>query len=119
MRISLFVFAALTVVVLAVWALNENHKTRAVGVRVERLAAEIGNQGEKLNYLKAEWAHLSRPERLATLVERYFDDLKLVPLTYANLISIQKIPTLTEWPKHDSETESLEGGLFASMASRP
>ena len=108
MRILLFALTALTVVVLAVWASSENHNTRRVNDRVERLASEIGKQGERLNHLKAEWAHLSRPERLAMLVERYFDDLGLVPLTYENLISVRRIPLMMDGNSATSASESME-----------
>lgn len=80
MRGFLFVIAALGVMGLAFWAYQENYKTQAVIGDVRALHADIGAAHERLGMLRAEWAYLNRPDRLADLAELNFDRLGLLPL---------------------------------------
>ena len=92
MRTHYLVLSFLPVVALAWWAYSENYQTRKAVDRVEALQAEIGVARESLNWLHAEWAYLNRPERIAALVDRYFDDVQLVAFTAGRFGSVQSIP---------------------------
>jgi len=76
----LFVVAALAVMGLAFWAYQENYKTQATIREVRELHAQIGASHERLSMLRAEWAYLNRPDRLADLAELNFDRLGLLPI---------------------------------------
>lgn len=81
MRILLYLSATVLVVLCAVWAYRVNYSTQDAQNRVADLRAAIAQERETLAVLRAEWAYLNRPDRLAVLVERNADALGLVPLT--------------------------------------
>ncbi len=72
---------AALVLALAVWAYQENYRTRAAQDRLDTLRAEIATLQETRAVLRAEWAYLNRPERLRELVELNFERLRLMPMT--------------------------------------
>jgi hypothetical protein len=76
----LYVLAAFGVMGLAFWAYQENYKTQASTKEVRALHAQIGAAHERLGMLRAEWAYLNRPDRLADLAELNNDGLGLLPL---------------------------------------
>jgi hypothetical protein len=80
MRGLFYVLAALAVIGLAFWAYQENYKTQSAIAEVRGLHGEIGAAHERLGMLRAEWAYLNRPDRLADLADLNFDRLGLLPL---------------------------------------
>jgi hypothetical protein len=80
MRGLLYLLSALGVIGLAIWAYNENHKTQQATAQVRELHREIQSLREAIGVQRAEWAFLSRPERLQSLTEINFMRLRLIPL---------------------------------------
>lgn len=80
MRVVLFLSAAVLVAVCATWAYRVNYATQGALNRVADLRAEIAREREALAVLRAEWAYLNRPDRLAALVAGPGAVLELVPL---------------------------------------
>ena len=80
MRTILYIVTAVVVMGLAFWAYRENYKTQAALDHLDALQHEVGEAHTRLNMLRAEWAYLNRPDRLADLAELNFDRLGLLPL---------------------------------------
>ncbi len=80
MRGLFFVLAAFAVMSMGFWAYQENYKTQAETAEVRALHGQIGAAHERLGMLRAEWAYLNRPDRLADLADLNFDRLGLLPL---------------------------------------
>jgi len=80
MRGILIVLTGAVVMILAVWAYHQNYRTQAALREVRAIRAEIADLRERAGVLRAEWAWLNRPERLADLADMNFDRLGLLPL---------------------------------------
>ena len=80
MRAFLFVFSFFGVIGLAFWAYQENYTTQTAIREVRNLYSDIGAAHDRLQMLRAEWAYLNRPDRLADLADLNFDRLGLLPL---------------------------------------
>jgi cell division protein FtsL len=81
MRGLLYLLSALGVIGLAVWAYDQNHKTQQSMAEVRELHREITALREAISVQRAEWAFLSRPERLQELAKMNFMRLRLIPLS--------------------------------------
>jgi len=91
MRAVFYVLTTLAIMLLAVWAYNENHKTQQSRAEVNELRREIRGLREAIGVQRAEWAYLNRPERLRELVEMNFMRLQLMPMTGAQYGGIGEI----------------------------
>lgn len=79
MKSVLYFLTACVVMGLAVWAYRQNYETQAELRDVKALRAEIADLRERAGVLRAEWAYLNRPQRLADLADMNFDRLGLLP----------------------------------------
>lgn len=91
MKSVFYVVSALAVMALAVWAYRQNYETQASLRDVKELRSEIADLRERAGVLRAEWAYLNRPERLADLADLNFDSLGLLPLRPDHFGEIEKI----------------------------
>ncbi len=80
MKSVLYIFTALCVFGLALWAYRENYSTQQVVKETQSLQRQIGAAQVRLSVLRAEWAYLNRPDRLRELADLNFDKLGLLPL---------------------------------------
>jgi len=80
MRGLFYVFSALAVMGLAVWAYRENFETKQAIHASEQLQRQIGRARAELAMLRAEWAYLNRPDRLRELADLNFGTLRLMTL---------------------------------------
>ena len=92
MKPLVYVASALSVMALAVWAYGENFRTQSALREVEHLQRQIGILRERRAVLAAEWAWLSRPERLRDLAEMNYDRLGLLPLRPDQFGRIDEVP---------------------------
>ena len=91
MRLLLYVLPGMAIVALAFWAYSENYETQKSLSRVRDLQRQIGIEHETLAILKAEWAYLSRPERLRDLADLNFASLGLLPLLPHHFAGVDQI----------------------------
>lgn len=100
MKSIAYVLAALAVFGLAFWAYRENYSTQRVLSETRSLQHQIGEAQVRLSVLRAEWAYLNRPDRLAELAEINFDRLGLLPLRPDQFGRVDEVsyPTLSLLP---------------------
>ncbi|MDK3073576.1 cell division protein FtsL [Sedimentitalea sp. JM2-8] len=112
MRSVAYVLAAMAVFGLAFWAYRENYATQRVLSDTQRLQREIGEAQVRLSVLRAEWAYLNRPDRLAELAEINFDRLGLLPLRPDQFGRIDEVsfPTVSLLPITDAVDVSSMAG---------
>jgi hypothetical protein len=103
MKSIAYVLAAMAVFGLAFWAYRENYATQRVLSDTQRLQSEIGDAQLRLSVLRAEWAYLNRPDRLAELAEINFDRLGLLPLRPEQFGRVDEVsfPTVSLLPITD------------------
>ena len=104
MRAFLHLLSVAAVIALAVWAYREGYETRATERAVDALHNDIARTREDLGVLRAEWAYLNRPDRLAGLASMNFERLQLVPLTAERFGLIDEVaypPEATLWARLD------------------
>lgn len=92
MRPAFYVVSALGVLSLAVWAYRENFRTHSALREVAALQTEIGRLSERRAVLAAEWAWLTRPERLRDLAELNYQRLELLPLLPSQFARVDEVP---------------------------
>lgn len=92
MRSFFVVVTGMMVMLLAVWAYRQNYATQASLGEVRELRAEIADLRGRAGVLRAEWAYLNRPERLADLADMNFERLRLLPLRPDHFRRIDSIP---------------------------
>lgn len=72
------------------------HEVQDLEERLARLDDQIAKDRETIHVLRAEWAYLSQPERLARLAERYLGLKPPAPGQIAD--SIDKLPLPKDAP---------------------
>ncbi|MEO1688285.1 MAG: hypothetical protein AAFU61_10305, partial [Pseudomonadota bacterium] len=85
-----YVLALILTAAVGVWAYRVNYDTLAALDRVEALHRDIAREQEAIAILRAEWAWLNRPERLARLVEAH-PELGLGPFLPAHFGEVAEI----------------------------
>ncbi len=91
LRATLNIACVLTVFVCAVWAYQENIKTRASIKQLEDVERQIARETNRIEMLRAEWAYLNRPARLERLVAMIGGDPVLTPIADTRFGAISQI----------------------------
>jgi cell division protein FtsL len=105
-------FLVIAVLVSAGVLYNLEHTTRGLERQITKVKRDTQNDGEAIKLLKAEWASLTRPERIQQLTEQ---NLKLAPIhaqqfvTAAELASrVPNAPVVADETKTDAIGVLLE-----------
>ena len=88
MKIFLYIIGSILIFFVASWSYSINYETRKNIEITKNLKMQIIDNNEHYEILKAEWAYLNRPERLEKLVEKYFNFLRLMPISSINYSDI-------------------------------
>ena len=83
-------FLVLAVLVSAFFMYSLEHATRGLERQTVKLKTALSDERETIKLLDAEWASLTRPDRLQKLAE---EQLKLQPLKATQIISVADIKT--------------------------
>jgi hypothetical protein len=126
MRGVLYFAGSAAVAATAFWAYRVNYAAQEALGRVQAVRAEIAAEREGLAILRADWAWLNAPERLARLVEAHAPALGLVPLAgdrYAELAELPPPPPDTFWARAHPDVFALDlsapGGGVAFAETLP
>ena len=91
-RTLIYSALSMSLIVFAWWAYKVNYQTQNRQEVVEEMQSAHSERFYYLEYLNAEWAHLTRADRLVALVENNFDQVMLGPMTKVNLAKVETIP---------------------------
>ena len=91
MRYFFYSFFLCCLIFSAAWAYRVNYETRDVVRNLKMLQFEIAKQEDKRIKLEGDLAYLNRPERLSWLSERFFSQLRLMPMSAENFAEIEAI----------------------------
>jgi hypothetical protein len=73
----------------AIYAYSIKYRTIFHAETVANLKAEIKKENDQISLLRADWAHLTRPERVQALAEKLTD---LQPLALTQIVKVEALP---------------------------
>jgi hypothetical protein len=92
MRGAVYFAAAALVAASAFWTYEVNYEAKAALSRIDDLREAIATEREALVVLRAEWAYLNAPDRLARLAAEHADRLGLAPMDGAQFLALADLP---------------------------
>ncbi len=98
----------------AAYAYSIKYDTMLSSAKLQKLKIANQKQRDQIGMLRAEWAHLTRPERIQTLAKRH---LKLQQLKLDQIVSFKDIPERP--PKTDSIGRKLKLLGLAAPTNTP
>ncbi len=97
----------------AIYAYSIKYRTIFHAETIAKLKSDIKKEQDQVGTLRAEWAHLTRPERVQSLSDSLLD---LQPLALNQIVKAEALPDRA--PKIDSIGRKLEDlGLLAGTAT--
>ncbi|MGB8277597.1 MAG: hypothetical protein WCF20_06670 [Methylovirgula sp.] len=98
----------------AVYAYSVKYQTIFYAEEIVHLQHEIGTEKDAIGVLRADFAHLSRPERVAALADRFLN------MQEPSLMQIVRIDALPEKPANDDAiARKLEALGLAAPTNTP
>ena len=94
----------------AVYAYSIKYETIWYAEQVVKLKNKIQREHEDISVLRAEWAHLTRPERIQTLVDRHME---------TQVLSLSQIVRATDLPDKAVKVDAIGRKLEALGFSEP
>jgi hypothetical protein len=73
----------------AIYAYTIKYQTILHAETVASLRADIKQEHDKIGLLRADWAHLTRPERIQALADQWTD---LKPLALPQIVRVEALP---------------------------
>ena len=84
------ILAVLLLIASAVYAYTIKYQTAYRYEQIAKTKIEIKTERDALAVLRAEWAYMTRPERLQQLADKYLPDL--TPLQVPQIVAVTAIP---------------------------
>ena len=110
-RRSILIISLILTLAMGLWAYKINYASRATFLRVESLQEKIEFEKNEIRTLKAEWEFLNRPKRLQKLVEYYFEDLRLIPISPKNIITYNDLPNINSFGIKPTKVRKIKTGI--------
>jgi cell division protein FtsL len=98
----------------AAWAYSVKYETIYYVEQVKKLEKQTERQRDAINVLKAEWQHISKPQRIQPLAERHLD---LQPLAGPQIVRAIDLPRKRE--RNDAIAEKIDQLMTGSVTPRP
>ncbi len=98
----------------AIYAYTVKYETIFHAERIVKLKHEIKAKQDQIGVLRAEWAHLTRPERIQALADKL---LPLQPVALTQIVTADALPAKA--PKVDSIGRKLESLGLAEPTNTP
>ena len=98
----------------AIYAYTIKYETIFHAERIVKLKHEIKAEQDQIGMLRAEWAHLTRPERVQALADKL---LELQPIALNQIVSADALPAKTS--KMDAIGRKLEALGLAEPTNTP
>ncbi|MHB8884260.1 MAG: cell division protein FtsL [Methylovirgula sp.] len=108
------VLAILALIGSAVYAYSIKYQTIFYAEQIVHLGHEIKLEKNRIGLLRADFAHLSRPERIAALADRF---LAMQEPTLMQIVGIDGLPE--KGPKDDEIARKLEALGLAQPTNTP
>ncbi len=102
--------AVIALVGAAIYAYSIKYETIFHAERIVKLKHEIKAEHEQIAMLRAEWAHLTRPERVQALADKF---LELQPVALRQIVGADALPART------IRSDAIGGKLEALGLSEP
>jgi cell division protein FtsL len=110
------VLAVLLLIGAAVTVYKIKYEATWQAVEVERLTRQIEREKVAINILKAEWAHLTRPDRIQNLAEKHLD---LKPVDSRQRIALADLPMRPARVDSIADTIASLGQIDLKIAEEP
>lgn len=110
--LNLFFVVTSALMLVGVYALK--YQTVDTANEMRALESAIEAQQNDLSSLRADWAYLNQPSRIAPIIERNLELLELQIVSQEQFITIDEIPMRVARPNDDALTQllqSLEDGV--------
>jgi cell division protein FtsL len=106
--------AVLALIGSAIYAYTIKYETIFHAERIVKLKHEIKAEEDQIAMLRAEWSHLTRPERIQALADKFLD---LQPVSLRQIVSADALPPRTA--KTDGIGDKLEAMGLAEPTNTP
>ncbi|MEJ0091987.1 MAG: hypothetical protein WDN46_00640 [Methylocella sp.] len=98
----------------AIYAYSIKYETIFHAERIVKLKHEIKEEQDQIAMLRAEWAHLTRPERIEALADKF---LTLQPVSLRQIANADALPSKTA--RTDAIGDKLEALGLAEPTNTP
>ena len=108
MRIVNLILVAL-VIAAATWTYSVKRESEQRLTEIRKLERQIELERQSIELLRADWAHLSHPQRLQVLAERYAEELGLETPGADQFITVDELPGPPEFDPGDAVGDIIAG----------
>jgi len=109
------IVAILALIGSAVYAYSIKYQTAYRAEQIAKTKIEIKQERDAIAVLRADWAYMTRPERLQPLADKYLPDLK--PLQVTQLVSATALPQKSRNDSIGDKLSEIGLGMSATPAA--